>query len=291
MVRNTVAVLGLALLAGCSGSSLGPDGGGGNGGGTTPPPGAVTVPEALAQNLRAATYDARRQTLTVDLRSLDTGDRVRGAYRRDASRDVAGYTGFSAQENSSQRVFTGLFRRSPDGSLTAGVVGDGGQFRNYFSGGTYRRSGTFTMPARGLASYAGTYAGLLNGGPAVPGPGPGFDPQQALRTRGNVLINADFGNMTVNGGIRNRRIVETGAALSNQEFEATDIRANGTFGDVMGPNAQEESGQYAGVFGGRNAAAVAGIARFNPVQGNDDIIETGVFVLPKCAGGSPSPCP
>lgn len=288
MVRTTLAVLALLLAAGCSGSSLGPDtGGGGTGGGGTA---GVTIPAVLKDDLRGATYNARQETLTVNLRSLD-GAGVRTRYARNQAFDVAGYQAFTTQESSSQRVFLALFKQS--GSVSAGIVGDGGQFTEFLAGGTYARADTFTIPQSGLASYAGTYAGILNIQRQVPGPGDPFDPGLPQRVRGDVLINADFADLAINGGIRNRRVVDNGTRLPDAFLKITPIAANGTFAGKVALRSPEitEVGDYGGLFGGLNARDVAGVTVFNPIDGNSDLIEHGVFVLPKCTRGAASPCP
>ncbi|MBC7153277.1 MAG: hypothetical protein H5U19_01365 [Rhodobacteraceae bacterium] len=255
-------------------------------------PNGVTVPAVLAQNLDAAVFDPVAQTLTISLTSLD-GSPVSAAYNRDTSLDVPGFQAYSIQENTTQRKFVALFRESASGNSQAGVVADGGQFVNTFGGGTFARfnSATATLPTTGLASYTGEYAGVLNTGDALPGPGAPFDPVQSHRVTGEVLLNADFNDMTVNGGIRNRQVVETGQVYDDVFLAVTGISADGAFAGVAKRDPVATMGNYGGVFAGPNASEVAGVIVVNPVVGATDLVEHGAFVIPACVGGDPSPCP
>lgn len=309
MNNHILPLLAVCAVAACSGNPLPTGGGGGGGGGGVAPPG-LEVPEVIRQNLYGATFDAENQTLVVDMRSLD-GTPIQLNYVRDPALDAGGYMAFSTQDTTSQRKFVAMFKRTPSGTIQGGTAADGGQFVNYFGGGSYGRLGVFTLPTSGLASYAGEYVGLINTGFATtPGPGGALNPRQSYRVTGRMLLNADFNanNMQVNGGVDQRRIVEAGT-MTDAEFQAlpandtgmpanlppiflevTGIESNGTFENVVKLNPQQTVGDYSGMFGGRDASDVAGAMVFRPLSGTQPI-EHGAFVLPRCVGGSPSPCP
>jgi hypothetical protein len=298
MIRKHAPLLAVLALAACSGNPLqfgGPPA-------PAPPVGepgeaapitGVTVPAIVAQQLKTATYTPGAPTIKIDLRTLD-GTGLEASYNRAAALDVAGFEAYTIQESRSQRKFLALFRRS--GAVEAGVVADGGQFVNYFGGGTFARLQPFTLPAGGgslLASYSGGYVGLLNFGNPVPGPGGAFDPAQSFRVQGEALLNADFNaqNLSVNGGVINRTIVETGAPLQDIFFEITQITANGSFSGIVKFDPTKAIGNYAGVFGGAGGTDVAGATILRPIDGDTTAREHGAFALAKCAPGDPLPCP
>ncbi len=265
----------VALLAACTG------GVGGGGGGGTP----STIPDVLKQNLDSAAYAPGAGTITVDLVSLDTSGTT---YTRSPGLDVGGYEAYAVQDNALQRNFIALFKQSARGNVQAGTVADGGQFVNYFGGGTYGRVDVFSRPASGLAVYEGSYVGLLNTG-ASTGP---LAPSAPYRVSGDAQINADFRpGGSVNGGIVNRTNVDTGLPLANVFLAATAIDANGEFQGEVQFSDLTVSGDYGGLFAGLGATDIAGIMVFNPVQGNTDLVEHGVFVLPCTITGSGVPCP
>ena len=298
MIRKHAPLLAVLVLAACSGNPLQ------FGGPPQPAPPAgepgeeapitgVTVPAVVAQQLRSATYTPGAPTIRIDLRTLD-GSPLEAAYTRDATLDVAGFEAYTIQETRSQRKFIALFRRS--GAAEAGVVADGGQFVNYFGGGTFARLQPFSLPNQGgplLASYSGGYVGLLNFGTTLPGPGGAFDPAQSFRVQGEVLLNADFNAAapSVNGGVRNRTIVETGAALDDIFFEVTQITADGAFSGIVKFDPTKAIGNYAGVFGGAGGTDVAGATVLRPIDGDTAAREHGAFAMSKCAAGDPAPCP
>lgn len=283
MTRWWVAAALLALAA-CDGNPFVEDGGGGGGGGGRPVP--PEVPAVLKQNLDAAVYDPATQTLRIRLASLDASP-LTATYTRTPALDVAGYEAYVVQETTLQRKFVALFKASERGTVQAGVVADGGQFNRYFGGGTYSRMDLFTMPDSGLASYVGSYAGVIT----LNNPD---DPAAPMRTEGTIVINADFTDMSVNGGVIDRSIVETGEELASLALVVTDITANGDFqGNVefLGdPN--RTIGTYGGLFGGVGASDLAGVLVIRPIADEDQIFEHGVFVLPKCGTpGDSALCP
>jgi hypothetical protein len=289
MIRSIAPLAAAAFaLAACDGNPFGA-------GGPTPPTPPSDDPEIAArlrQNVAGAAFDPATGTLRVDLRSLD-GTPVSATYARTPALDTNGFLAYTAQETSSQRLFLALVRRGAAGATEALTVADGGQFANSFGGGTYQRLGAFTMPGSGLASYSGGYVGLLNTGATVPGPGPGFDPQQSFRVTGEMLLNADFnaGNAAVNGAVRNRQVVETGAALPDVFLWVAEVNPDGRFQGSVRLTPSEIVGDYGGTFGGLGASEVAGVMVFNPIPGERDLREHGAFVLPRCAPGDPPPCP
>lgn len=298
MISRHAPLLAVLALAACSGNPLQ------FGGPPAPPPpvgepgepapiNGVVVPAVVAQHLRSAEYTPGAPTMKVDLRTLD-GSPLLATYNRAAALDVAGFDAYTIQESRSQRKFLALFRRS--GAVEAGVVADGGQFVNYFGGGTFARLQPFSLPAGGgslLATYTGGYVGLLNFGNPVPGPGGAFDPAQSFRVQGEAMLNADFNaqNLSVNGGVRNRSIVETGALLQDIFFEFTQITAEGSFSGIVKFDPTKSIGNYAGVFGGAGGTDVAGATILRPIDGNANAREHGAFALSKCSPGDPLPCP
>lgn len=304
MIRKHVPLLAAFALAACGGNPL-------NFGGTTPAPvdpgelgeeapiTGVTVPARVAQHLKKATYTPGAPTMKIDLRTLD-GTPLEATYQRAAQFDAAGFEAYTVQETRSQRQFLALFKRGA--AVEAGVVADGGQFVNYFGGGTFARLQPFTLPTPVtplptqtnlnpqptlLATYAGGYVGLLNWGTPVPHPGAPFDPVRSHRVEGDVMINADFNadNLSINGGVRNRTIVDTGDPLQDIFFEVTQITADGAFSGIVKFDPQKAIGNYAGVFGGAGAAEVAGVTLLGPIDGDATAREHGAFVLPKCIIG------
>jgi len=316
MIRNHLPLLAAFALAACGGNPL-------NFAGTTPAPvdpgelgeeapiTGVAVPAVVAQHLKKATYTPGAPTMKIDLRTLD-GTPLEATYQRAAQFDAAGFEAYTVQETRSQRQFLALFKRG--NAVEAGVVADGGQFVNYFGGGTFARLQPFTLPTPVtplptqtnlnpqptlLATYIGGYVGLLNSGVDVPQPGVPFDPQRSFRVTGEAMINADFNpdNLSLNGGVRNRVInpdpTATAAegnipgpiALQDIFFEVTQITENGAFSGVVKFDPTKTIGNYAGVFGGTGAAEVAGVTLFKPIDGDANTREHGAFVLPKCIVG------
>lgn len=299
MKTQWIALAALLTAVGCSGNPVAaPPVDGGGGGGEEPD--AVTVPVALADAIRGASYNAEDETLQLQLVGIDSTPLI-ATYDRRKSLDVPGYQAFTVQEDGLDRMFIAMARQSPDGSVRAVSAADGGQFNRYFGGGYYERTGDFdrpdiaTGPGAGQVSYAGTYAGVVNGGgtgddliPPPPGTDPTDLPQQPARVSGDMFLNANFGDNLVNGSITNRVLVD-------QDFELTDvillpatITENGTFeGTVEGTSVEDRAsdvaGSYGGVFGGVDSAAVGGavyLTEFEPTVENEE--ERGVFVLTQC---------
>ncbi len=285
MRRFWLAVAAASLVSACSGNPwiVGDDN----------PTIEGQIPAELLGDLESVTYNPANQTLVVNSISLDNTP-IAAVYTRKPALDRPGYEAYTTQDASLQRHSTAYVRQI-DGTRAAIVV-TGGQFRHYFGGGHYARSGPFIPPSvstpGGLVSYAGNYIGLLNiagdGGdllPVAPGTDPDILPVQAAEVVGDVLINADFADNQVNGVVYNRVVVDDPTIdLTGQNIELapTTIEADGTFtGD-----AQQDlisKGSYGGVFGGTNASAVAGTLFVEEhINGIDNIDEYGLFVLAKC---------
>ncbi len=284
-------------VAGCGGNPFTDETDAGSGGGTdggtdtgTDTGTDSSIPDALKGNLESVTYSEAAGTLTAVIVPLDASPRT-VTFKRNDTYDVTGFQAFTHQETSSNRIFLALFNTSADGAVTAGVAGSG-QFTEMVWGSNYTVNTEFVAPTEGgLASYSGRYAGILNTGVTVPGPGAPFDPMRPARVEGDVLINADFTDGSVEGGIRNRTVAETGAALDDLFLQITEITEDGTFAGTVVFNDQADAGSYAGAFGGTGATAVAGAIEVTPVSGNNDLLERGVFVADVCVPGDPSPCP
>lgn len=292
MKRTLTALAGLILLGACDGPNPLTGGGGGGGGVPTTP---NEIPAALAGNLMAMGYDADADELTLEL-ELDA-DTVRADYTRNPALDLPGYRAFTTQDDPLDRMFTALVAESFDGSVTAGVVADGGQFNRYFGGGHYSRNGSVSMPTTGLASYAGDYAGVTNidgnSGQILPPPAgtdPSTLPAESARVRGNAFFNVDFAQNKINGAVSGRELVDYGMALDTIVMVSTDITADGSFNGTVELSDLTGIGTYGGVFGGDNAAALGGIVSIeNFIEDIDNEQEYGVFVLTRCGLPQASP--
>lgn len=289
--RNISLVVLLGFLAACGGNPFtGTDSGGGGGGGG----GSTDIPAALKGNVESVSYNPTggaggNGSLTAVIVPLASSP-ITATFDRDTTLDTPGFKAFTFRETTSNRLFVALLASSADGSATAGVIGSG-QFTEMVWGVNYASS-DFSAPSNGgLASYRGNYAGVLNTGVPAGGPGTPFDPIQVFRTQGDVLVNADFTNNAVEGGIRNREIVDTGASLDDLFLQITEINEDGSFGGTVAYQDVQPAGTYGGVFGGSGATAVAGGIEVAPAQGDNDLLERGVFVADLCAPGDPLPCP
>lgn len=269
-------------------------------------PSANGIPEKLGGNLEAVSYVPNASTggsLSVTITSLDTTPLV-AAYTRNAALDVPGYTAFSIQEDPLDRMFIAMIARSADGTVQGALVQDGGQFTKYFGGTSYSQIGAYSphvpsQPNSGLVSYAGDYVGTLNGGaprpnealPIPPGTNPANFPEQPLRITGQVFINADFTDNTVNGAISDRELIDLNVAIPDVFLIPTAIATNGVFYGDVEDLAQTNVGNYGGTFGGIGATAVAGSIRltgdFIPTFDREE--EYGIFVLTQCGQTGDAP--
>ena len=238
---------------------------------------------------------------------------VAGDFTRDAAFDVVDgavtYYGYSYQASGENRKAVVLVRGS--GGVKAAIAMEPGQFANgapdmYHAGGALYRADVFRRPsAGGLFNYRGTYAGLLNVGPAA-GAGPGsLAPTEPYRTSGTALITADFTRMKLSGGVTNREVVGRPGHpglpddLPDLALWTTGIEANGDFSGVVyrgdsappaDPLAQQwtAAGRYDGIFGGV-ARDVAVIMLLNPITGTA-VWEQGMIVG-ACTYSSDGSCP
>jgi hypothetical protein len=308
------APLALLVLAACEGNPLG--------GGEVPvcdtdcpvgPSDPVTIPTVLAKNLQSINYDEASDSFRIRMKSLDsTPEEV--VWTRRAALDLAGYNAYAVQEDPLDRMFVGLAKTSSDGSVGAMAAGDGGQFNRVFQGGVYSRTGRWNRPSgtegngSGQVSYAGKYVAVTNiraprPGETLPVP-PGTDgeviPGQPSRVEGDIFINANFTDNSVNGAIYNRVLVDYTFGLQSVIMVPTDIEANGTFTGkterwVVDDPQMPETGDYGGVFGGADASAVGGLVALTKLYRSDTgeeltgALEHGVFVLEKC--GTPNDAP
>ena len=301
-LRFTLAFAACLTLASCGGNPFvapanpGPGTGPGTGTGT-----GSTIPDALKGNLQSATYNKAANTLSVAIIPLGgstTTPATEIVFDRFAVADTNGFQAFRYQETTSTRFLIALFDTSRSGAATAGVSGSG-QFTTALWGTTYSANEAFTKPANGgLATYAGRYAGVLNAGPdanpAGTGPGDPFEPAELLRTDGEVMINADFTNNSVEGGIRNRRIINgmTSSPLDDVFLRITAVNPDGSFGGTVVFEDRSTAGTYGGVFAGAGANAVAGAIEIAPDPSNSDLLERGVFVADVCPlTPAPQICP
>ncbi len=288
-------LMALMLLAACDGNPFpgGPVTGGGDGGGTPDP---LLVPAVEKQNMNAAIYTPGDPTIQVNMTSQDA-TALSATYTRNPAFDVGGYQAYSYQESSSNRYVLALVKQT--GSVKGLIAVEGGQFANYHGGGDFVRADLFTMGSgvAGKANYSGSYVGMMNIGTPVPGPGGDLDPTRSYRTTGRALITADFTEMSITGGVDNRRIVDplvpavgiTDPKLATISLFETGITGDGTFaGKVyIGLNSV---GDYAGLFAGLNASQVAALLVFNP-YGAPPIVEHGLIVLDNCTDAGGPACP
>jgi hypothetical protein len=304
--KLTSLVLAASLLAACGGNPfvarIGEDDP------ATPPPptpgaGASAVPETLALNLRAATYNADAGTLVLQLASLDSGS-LTATYVRTPLLDHPGYEAYTVQNDPLDRHVTAMVARSgdPQRSVQAGVASDGGQFNTFFSGGFFERMAPFTrpdpLPDGGLVSYAGNYAGVTNvnaPGAQLLTPPAGTPsallPAQSAQTIGRVFLNVDFADSAVNGAIVNRTMPQLGLVLPDVILTSAPIDGDGAFFGTLvqyrGSNSPD-IGDYGGIFGGTGATAVGGVVSLTQFDGEGNLLgfenerEIGVFVLSRC---------
>jgi len=256
------------------------------------------IPEPIARNMVNANYDRNAGTLRVTIVGLDSTP-LEAVYERNPALDLPGYVGFSVQEDPLDRFFVAYAQTSEDGNTIGTLTMDGGQFTTYIAGVHYTQNGytphVSSQPDNGLVAYTGNYVGILNIGdpddsllkvPTTTVPDE-LLPQQPFRVTGDVVINADFVDMRVNGGVANREARGTGGAtfdLDEIGFVPAAILENGTFfGDVQRSDTSN-IGNYAGTFGGPQASGIAaGVALtgdfVETVEGEN---EFGLIVLTKC---------
>lgn len=293
MKRFLLGITAAAVVSACSGTNpFLPSTGDGEGS-------DIVIPEKLAGDLSGFTYDPVAKTLVVRGVSLDDTP-FEAVYTRKPAMDVPGYEAYTSQESSLARHTTAYVQEIEGTSGTITV--SGGQFGHYFGGSAYDRDGAFDPPDvtqnGGIVAYAGRYVGLRNtsgdGGDLLPvDPGTPIDvrPRQAAEVTGNVFITADFADNMVEGIVYDRVSVDSATPLDRLELAGTAIEDNGTFtGTVTQNGGTEDVGLFGGIFGGQDAAAVAGTLFVEGhIGGGTNDEEYGLFVLGQC--GTPGSDP
>ena len=266
----------------------------------------VVVGANLDVNITSVAYDQASDSFRIDMKGLDTTPAT-AVWSRRTALDTVGYRAYVVQEDPLDRMFVGLARTSAEGSVTAVAAGDGGQDNRVFHGADFRRNGTWSAPVgtgaagSGQVSYGGTYAAVTNIRaprpgeilPVAPGTAAEVIPGQPSRVQGEIFINANFSDNTVNGAIYNRILIDYNFGLQSVIMVPTDIAANGTFDGITERWVNDDpsltdTGFYGGVFGGPDAAAVGGVVSLEKLYRSDTgdlldgAIERGVFVLQKC---------
>ena len=289
----------VSLLAACGGGNpFTTTTGTGTGGSGTP---STTIPAAIQNDLGSFSFNSTTGVLTIQGVNLDANGSA-ATYVRDATLDQpGGYLGYTSQEDGLSRHSTAYVKQI-DGT-SAVVVVTGPQFGQVFGGASYVRSGDYdppgsnTTPNGGLVSYGGRYVGLLNAsgdGGALLTPPAGVDPSllpaQAAEIRGDILINADFTDNSVNGRITNRVIPDNLAATPEDlDLEVATIAGDGTFTSNVLQGGQNR-GTYGGIFGGVESTVVAGaLTAADHISRLSDEEEFGIFVLVQC--GQPGAAP
>jgi hypothetical protein len=293
MARFNGVVLAAVLLSACSGNPFAPPG---DDGGTPTTPTAL-IPANVTKDMVSANlaeWTTGNPTLRLRMTAQDA-TALNADYLRDASLDVGPYQAYTYQSSTSNRKVVALVNGTAN--LKATIAVEAGQFADYHTGAQAWRADVYTLPASGVGAtfdYSGTYAGLLNiGDMTAGGPGGSLNPTQSYRTTGRTLITADFTEMTVSGGVDQRKIVETDEALVDIALGKTGITATGVFaGDVYRGESEDwiKAGDYAGAFGGLNASEVAVLLIFNPTS-NSKLFEQGIILLPSCTSGGGPACP
>ncbi len=239
------------------------------------PPTGGEVAIGLATDANVAFF-ANAQTITVEFIPLDQGT-FSATYDRKVNLDVPGYQAYSYQDDSLDRMFVAIVAESPDAAIQAATVMDGGQFTKFFGGAIVTQVGAYSADT-GLVSYAGTYAGLSNINapgaellPVDPSIDPALLPAQPTRVTGDVFINTDFTDNTIDGAITNQELVEYGTAMPDVFLMPTTGNINATNGSFEGT---ATGGSYEDQFGGAEATSVGGAVDLGQ--------EYGIFVLAQC---------
>lgn len=322
MKKTAAFLLASAFLLGCDASSNPfrstadptPD--------TTPDDDTTTdtsgIPAAIAGNLESVSFDPVAGTLTVTGVNLDDVP-VTTTYNRTPSLDVDGFLAFTVQDDPLDRHFTALVAQGT--SVRAAAVSSPTPRNRTFRGAFFDRDGDFTppdvTPTTGLVAYVGPYAGVTNGSDLNPNDllsttitPTELQPGQAERVDGDVFINADFGEGSVEGNIINRRLLSadgsvTVADLPSLVLIVSTVDADGNFDgnveyDVSDPAGETggafiQVGTYAGLFGGTDASEIAGGVNLTEFDGSGDPLdfenetESGAFVLQACTPASTDP--
>ncbi|MEM7732427.1 MAG: hypothetical protein AAF280_06530 [Pseudomonadota bacterium] len=283
-----------------------------------PAPGPATgIPAGIAGDVDSITFDPTTNTLSVTGLTLDNVP-VTTVYTRTPSLDKDGFLAYTSQNDPLDRHFTALAAQGT--TVRAASAGSPLPRNRTFRGAFFERDGGYTPPTvtgtTGLVSYVGDYAGVTNGGDPNPQnllsttiTDPELQPFQALLVDGDVFLNADFADGSVEGNIINRRLIRSDGVttdLPSLVLIASDVDTNGNFSgtveyDILDPlgatgGALTQVGTYAGLFGGPNASEVAGAVDLTEFDGVGDAVlgaeteeESGAFVLQSCAVAAPNP--
>ncbi|NDV99724.1 hypothetical protein [Salipiger sp. PrR002] len=283
---------------------------------------STETPDDVDATVASFSFAEDMSSVTVRINGLDTTPLEAVYERNDRITDVLDmddYVAFSIQEDPLDRFFLALGGMSADGSVSAAAVGDGGQFNKVFQDGYYSRDGDFdppdfddaTNPEQGQVSYAGDYAAVTNlitkaGVDLQPvGTLPeGYEdldvPGQPLPITGVIFLNVNFADAALNGQIMNRSLIDIrgyGGATEAGKSGITDviltegtIDADGVFSGTAEDPDEGGMGSFAGIFGGEDAAYVAGTtdltwsltAPFGDGDETYDMEEVGMFVLTQC---------
>ncbi len=290
MKRFWMSIAAASALSACSGGNPFLDGGDPS----NPIEPTSPIPAAVASDLDGVTYtpaSGGNPARLVVTGVAFTGTPGSVEFTRKPALDQGDYQAFTRQPDANSTHTTAFVRNI--GGTQGTIVVSGGLAGYYNGGGNYSRTGTFDRPVANPSNadvrYSGTYIGLTNydgpGGDLLPGStaDPALTPQQAGEITGDAEIIADFSQNRVKGRIYNRtsNVAAFGGALTNLDIAPADIAADGSFSGKV-TQAQQEKGDYGGVFGGPQSDAVAG-ALFvkDHIDGVDQEEEYGLFVLDK----------
>lgn len=264
-----------------------------------------TVPASVAGDVVSVNYVASDDTLFITGIANDDVPYTRNAALDRTGSDGSVYQAYTYQEHSQAPHSTAYFREMEGGYAMVVATGNGPS-GYYMSGTQFGSDDSFTAPAdsdpTGAVSYAGTYIGLLNMAgsgedllPTDPGTHPSLIPSQVAEVTGDVFILADFGtDGAIDGRIYNRTVVDDPTtSVEDLELVPTSIGSDGTFEGTVEVGT-DSVGDYAGIFTGAGATAVAGTvhATGHISAYGDDIVEYGAFVIGQCSStSSHSDCP
>ncbi len=273
---------------------------------TTEPTDAEAAEATVRGDVETAVYTpasgGSAATLTLTGLSLDETP-IAAVYTRTPALDRPGYTAFLRQDDALDRHATVYADTAGSGAVTAVLAVTGGQFNRYFGGVHFERSGNYTPPSAldsdtGLVTYAGQYIGLLNirgDGATLITPEPGTDPSlipvDAAEVTGRILINVDFADNTLNGGIYDRIFVDSTVVVGGRPLDNIALvegvlnPEDGSFYGNVEREGQigQDIGDFAGVIGGEDGAGLAGgiyMTDFDEGLTNEE--EYGIYVLDQC---------
>lgn len=298
-LAKSFGILSIALLAACGGSGSNPvTGGDGTGADPVDPvdptvPVTNGIPTELANNLLAVNYDPASQTLTLELESFDAPGNPANYIRTPSmDNDVAGYQAYTRQDDPLDRFFLAIAGTSANGEVRAVAITDGGQFNRFFGGSFYEQDGSYsTDRTTGLVSYAGNYAGTTNidanGANLLPVPGttpPEILPSEPATIQGQVFINLDFSDNSINGQIFRRQFTEfPGVNLPDINLVEGVVAEDGTFLGSTEIEVGQPNGTFGGTLGGEDGTAIAGVTSITDyTDALENEAEYGVFVLERC---------